>query len=81
MTEVDRPERTRRPYFAAFALSAVLVVAVIGLTVAVRGVVRACRKLLGLVESNGVNGKVKNALKILIEELETESSLDLESMD
>ena len=41
MTEVDRPERTRRPYFAAFALSAVLVVAVIGLTVAVRGVVQS----------------------------------------
>jgi hypothetical protein len=41
VTEVDRPERTRRPYFAAFALSAVLVVAVIGLTVAVRGVVQS----------------------------------------
>ncbi len=41
MTEVDRPERTRRPYVAAFALSAVLVVAVVGLTVAVRGVVQS----------------------------------------
>ncbi|MEI7991236.1 MAG: hypothetical protein WCH93_02270 [Actinomycetota bacterium] len=50
MTEVDRPERARRPYVAAFALSAVLVIAVAGLTVAVRGVVQS-RSEAG----NGIN--------------------------
>lgn len=41
MNDVDRPERTRKPYFAAFALSAVLVIAVVGLVIAVRGVVQS----------------------------------------
>jgi len=50
VTEVDRPERARRPYVAAFALSAVLVIAVVGLTVAVRGVVQS-RSEAG----NGIN--------------------------
>lgn len=41
MNDVDQPKRIRRPYPAALALSAVLVVAVVGLTVAVRGVIRS----------------------------------------